>query len=287
MRKFLVKTALAALLSVVSIIAVYFLTFMFTLSGPGLASEVFYVIEKADHNSRKSAVILGDSVCNQLWPQKEDSANISHLGCNQAITTAGTYILLRKYLANNPQTETVYYIIRPQSLGNDMNLNYTYQYFVIPFMNDENADIIDDETRQKLYDKFGKFFVENSYVKSFLLNNNLFMTQYINHVKTKTEKKYTHRLSRTAVIYLPKIRELCREHNVKLKVLPLPLPDNEENYGWEKFDDDVREYGLDDILGDFTKKIHYCPEELYVDGSHFKREILEQRIDELRSYVME
>ena len=245
MRKFLVKTALAALLSVVSIIAVYFLTFMFTLSGPGLASEVFYVIEKADHNSRKSAVILGDSVCNQLWPQKEDSANISHLGCNQAITTAGTYILLRKYL------------------------------------------IIDDETRQKLYDKFGKFFVENSYVKSFLLNNNLFMTQYINHVKTKTEKKYTHRLSRTAVIYLPKIRELCREHNVKLKVLPLPLPDNEENYGWEKFDDDVREYGLDDILGDFTKKIHYCPEELYVDGSHFKREILEQRIDELRSYVME
>lgn len=287
MRKFLIKTALILLLSTLSIVVVYFLLFIFSLNVSGLASEAFYVVEKARHNSGKTAVILGDSVCSQLWPRKKDSANISHLSCNQAITTAGTYILLRKYLANNPQTETVYYIVRPQSLGNDMNLNYTYQYFVIPFMNDENADLIDDETRQKLYDKFGKFFVENSYVKSSLLNNNLFMAQYINHVKNKTEKKYIHRLSRTAVIYLPKIRELCREHNVKLKILPLPLPDTEENYGWEKFDDDVKEYGFDDILGDFTKKIHYCPEEWYSDGSHFKLEILEQRIDELRSYVME
>ena len=287
MNKFLRKTVLIISLSVFSIIAVYFMMFIFSLSTTGLAKEVFYVIEKAKHNSGKTAVILGDSVCNQIWPQEKDSVNISHLSSNQAITPAGTYILLKKYFVNNPQTQEVYYIIRPQSLGNDMNLDYTYQYFVIPFMDEENSKLIDHETRQKLYNKFGKFFVENTYVKSLLFNNNLCMTEYINYVKkNKIEKKYIHRLSRTAVIYLPKIRELCREHNIKLKVLPLPIPDTEDNYGWDKFDEDVKAYRLDDILGDFTKKIHYCPKEWYRDGVHFKAEILEQHIEELRAYVM-
>lgn len=286
MNTFLRKTALIISLSVFSIITMYFLMFIFSSSITGLAKEVFYVIEKAKHNSGKPAVLLGDSVCNQLWPQNKDSANISHLGCNQAITPAGTYILLKKYLENNPQTQEVFYIIRPQSLGNDMNMNFTYQYFIVPFMNDENEILIDDETRQKLYDKFGKFFVENGYVKSFLLNNNLFMAQYINHVRAKAEQKYFHRLSRTAIIYLPKIRGLCMENNIKLKILPLPIADTEENYGWDKFDDDVKEYGFEDILEDFTRKIRYCPADWFSDGFHFKPEILEQHINELRKCVM-
>ena len=286
MRKFIRRIFLIASLSVISVSAVYMLLFTLSLPLTPLAAEVFYVIEKAGHNSGKTAVILGDSVCNQLYSQRKDSQQFSHLGCNQAITTAGTYILLSKYLANNPQTKEVYYIIRPQSLGNDMNLNYTYQYFVIPFVNDENMKLIDDETRQKLYDKFGKFFVENSYAKKFLHSNNLFMTQYINHVKAKTETRYFHRLSRTAIIYLPKIRELCRQYGARLTVLPLPLPDTEENYGWDDFDADVIEYGFNDVLGDFTKRIHYCPDEWYSDGSHFKPEILEGHITELRGWVM-
>lgn len=286
MRKFLMKTALIVLLPSMSFIAVYFTMFKLQLHIGGLAGEVFYVIEKAGHNSGKPAVILGDSVCNQLWPQNKDSANISHLGCNQAITTAGTYILLKKYLVNNPQTKEVYYVIRPQSLGNDMNLNYSYQYFVIPFMNEENEKMIDNETRQKIYSKFGKFFAENDFIKSFLLSNNFFMDKYIEHVKRNTEQKFFHRLSRTAVIYLSKIRRLCMENNIKLRILPLPIPSTEENYGWNEFDADVKEYGFGNILGCFTKKIRYCPEEWYRDGSHFRKEILDAHSDDIRASVM-
>ena len=286
MRKFLMKTALIVLLPSMSFIAVHFMMFKLHLHIGGLAGEVFYVIEKAGHNSGKQAVILGDSVCYQLWPQNKDSANISHLGCNQAITPAGTYILLKKYLANNPQTQEVYYIIRPQSLGNDMNLNFTYQYFIVPFINDENEILIDDETRQKLYDKFRKFFVENNFIKSFLLSNNFFMDKYIEYVKRNTEQKFFHRLSRTAVIYLPKIRRLCMENNIKLKILPIPVADISENHGWDKFDADVKEYGFGDILGGFTEKILYCPEEWYRDNVHFRQEVLERSGDELRQSVM-
>ncbi len=294
MRKFLVKTALIFSLSVLSITAVYVIMSIFSFRFGNLAHEVFYVIEKAGHNSGKTGVILGDSVCAQLWPKEKDSLNFSHLGCNQAITPAGTYILLKKYLANNPQTQEVYYIIRPQSLGNDMNRNYTYQYFVLPFMNKENEQLIDDETRQNIYDKFGKFFVENGYARYFLRNNNLLMMQYVNYVNNyinyvnnnKGYKLY-HRISRTTVLYLAKIRELCKENGIKLTVLPCPLSDlEEENYGWEKFNGDVKEYGLEDLLGDFTKSIRYYPADWFFDRVHFKKEILNAHSEDIRASVM-
>ena len=286
MKKFLLKLSALALTSAISLLCIYFVMFSVSVNITGLASEVFYAIKKAGQNSGLPAVILGDSVCNQLWPQKMDTPGLSHLGCNQAITPAGTYLLLKKYLEHNPQTKEVYYLITPGSLGNDLGLRFTYQYFVIPFLDDENMKLIDEETRQKLYDKFGKFFVENGYVKNFLLNNNLFMEQYINYVRSKTEPSYHHRLSPTAIRYLPKIRQLCREHNAVLKVLPLPVPDVKGSHGWENFRADVRANGLDDILGDFTQQIIYYPEEWFRDGVHFTKEILSLHLEEIRRAIL-
>ena len=286
MRTFLKKTALIFCTSLLSITAAYGAMLMLSRNITGFAPEVFYILEKAEHNSGLPAVILGDSVCNQLWPQQEDSPQFSHLGCNQAITPAGTYLLLRKYLEHNPQTKDVFYIICPQSLGNDLNVNHTYQYFVIPFINNENIKLLDNETVLKLYSKFGEIFVLNKYIKTFLLNNNLFMKQYVNHVRVQAEQKYTHRLSPTAIIYLRKIRSLCSGNNIKLHILPLPMPDITENHNWKAFSEDVVNYGLDDILGNFVNNIRYYPDDWFSDGVHFKQDILKQHINEIKNVVM-
>ena len=126
----------------------------------------------------------------------------------------------------------------------------------------------------------------NDYVKKFLRDNNFFMKLYLRYVQNRPEKQYLHRLSRTALIYLPKIRTLCSEHNIKLYILPLPIPDTSENKGWELFKQDVKDYSLEDILGSFIDEIHYCPDDWYRDGSHFKPDILEQHIEELKAMVM-
>ena len=286
MNRFIKNIALTVLASIPAIVAVYAIIFIFQFNFTGLAGEVFYSIEKAGHNSGLPAVILGDSVCNQLWNQREDSLNIAHLGCNQAITSAGTYLLLKKYLEHNPQTQEVFYIICPQSLGNDLNLNYTYQYFVIPFFKGENVKLLDEDTTQKVYDRFGRFFAENGLIKSVLLNNNLFMKRYLEHIKTKPAQIYTRRLSPTAAIYLPKIQELCAKHNAKLSVLPVPIPDTSENNDWDNFRKDVKAFGLYEVLGNFTEKIHYCPADWFGDGVHFKPDILAQHLQELRNAVI-
>ncbi|MBQ7594649.1 MAG: hypothetical protein IJU48_09895 [Synergistaceae bacterium] len=286
MKKFIAKLSLIILTSTASIALVYLILLCLSSNVTGLAGEVFYVIEKAEHNSGRPFVILGDSVCNQVWPQNKDSENFSHLGCNQAITPCGTYLLLKKYLENNPQTKNAYYIIIPGSLGNDLYMNYTYQYFLIPFLNDENMNLIEAETREMLYHKFGKFFVHNGYIKDSLLNNNFFMRQYLACIQKKPEKKYVKRLSPTAIIYLNKMRDLCREHNVNFYVCPLPVKDIPENHDWENFNQDVKDFDFEDLLGDFTEKITYYPEDWFSDHVHFKHDILEQHRDEIIASVL-
>lgn len=289
MNKFLKKIALVISLSVLSIVGVYLIIFMFSSSDSVLDPAPFYVMEKAGYNSELPSVILGDSVCGQLWPMKKNSPNMLHLSCNQAITPAGTYLLLKKYLEHNPQTKHVYYAVKPQSLGNDMNLDYKYQYFLLPFYNGGNIELIDGETKQKIYSKFGKFFSENSYIKRVLSHNRFFLGQYLNHVQRKLDIKYIHRhrLSRTSAIYLPKILELCREHQAELHVLPLPLSAVSDDYGWESFAEDVKTNNLEYILGNFIANIHYYPAEWFMDGIHFKREILDVHSDDIRALVLD
>lgn len=286
MAKFIKNFILIVCTSTISILAVFMLMFTFSSKLDGLASTAFYVIEKAGHNSGLPAMIIGDSVCNQLWPQKQDSSNFAHLGSNQAITPVGTYLLIKKYLEHNPQTKDVFYIVRPQTLDNDLDLDSAYQYLVIPFINTESMKLLDDETQQKLYDKFGKIFVESEYIKNFLRENNLFMDLYVSYLKNKTETNYFHRLSRTAVIYLHKMKKLCAEHNVNLHVLPVPLPSIVKNYGWKNFAQDVKDYGMCDVLGKFAGNIRTYPAVWFGDDSHFKRDFLQQHRDEMRSAVM-
>ncbi|MBQ7561902.1 MAG: hypothetical protein IJS99_08745 [Synergistaceae bacterium] len=286
MTLFIKKVAVAVLIFALSIASVFIIM---TLTGANitkLAGEVFYVINKAEKNSGCPVVYLGDSVCNQIWPQKEYNEKICYLSSNMAITTAGTYLLLKNYLEHNPQTKEAYYIIAPENLANDLNLNYTYTYFIIPFLDDNNINLLTQETKDMLDYKFGRFFVENKFIKGILRNNNLFMKIYLSHVQRKTEKKYTHRLSRTAIIYLEKIRELCKKYDVKFLVRPIPTADIEKNYGWEDLQQDINNYNLNDLFGDFMQRINYYPKDWYLDNMHFKPEILKQHRDEIRASIM-
>lgn len=288
MRKFVKKAVCLFALSGIIISGVYAIAPVFDSKTGTLAEDAFWARKKAQMTNECTVVYMGDSVCNQLWSEyDEDVDGICHIGCNQAITPAGSYLLLREYLESNPQTEEVYYLIRPQTIANDIWITYSYQYFVIPFCDENNWPLLDEETQRKIYDKFGDFFVDNQWVKTVLQNNNLLIRTYLNQIQKQPEKRETHRISKTAAIYLVKIRELCDEYGTKLFVKSLPLSDSEDNYGWEEFKQDIIDYGLEDLLSEFVENILYYPEDWFYDGSHFQKNILEEHGDEIREAVLD
>ena len=111
----------------------------------GLSEDVGYVINKAEEKSKFDALCLGDSVCRQFFSPYMKERYFCHLASIEAITPCGQYLLLYRYLENNPQTKTVYLYCRPSSFSNEFRTDYTYQYFICPFF-DDNRELIDTTT---------------------------------------------------------------------------------------------------------------------------------------------
>ena len=254
-------------------------------NGTKLAPEVFYAINKSRQSNEADTVYLGDSVSNQLWNQRTDESGICHLASNQAITVCGNYFLLLNYLEANPQTKTVYYIVRPQSLANDFWTNHTYQYFVVPFYDEINQEKVEPKSLELLYSKFGKLFVENKLIVRILANNNALLNRYLSSIQANDSEEQN-RVSYVSAVYLKKMEEACQEHDVELKILAGPLADTEENRDWTRFEQDIKDFDLTEVMGEFLDGLTYYPEEWFSDGVHFTGKMIEEHGNEIRAAVL-
>lgn len=83
------------------------------------------------------------------------------------------------------------------------------------------------------------------------------------------------------------MKDICDEYDVKLFVRSAPLVDNEENHSWKKYKQDIIDYGLEEILGEFIENIKYYPEDWFADGIHFKSDIIEEYGDSIKATLLD
>lgn len=251
-----------------------------------IAPEIFTAIEKTGKYSAKNGVILGDSVAQQLWRIDEDSEDYCHLACNQGITACGNYLLLVEYLKNNPQTESVIYAVRPQSLSNDFRTDFTYQYFVLPFCSRNNLNLIKDSSISKLESVFGKPFIHSRVLRSAMLNNTAFLNIYLHNLQSDEPAVYN-RLSEVSATYIRLMNDYCKDRKIVFRVVSCPLRDSEENHDWNLFLQDIEGMGMEDLLGDYIPGIVYYPDECFLsDKVHLDLKNIPLSLEELRSVVL-
>lgn len=252
--------------------------------------ELYYALDLAEQRTDYTKVIVGDSVARLIFSpdHQAETEEVCYLATNQAITVLGNYILLNRYLENNPQTEEVYYIVRPQSLANPLWYNFSFQYFIVPFYNDTYKKYIDEDMRSYIEDRFGRLYATNDIVKSFIENNAYYMDVYLNNVlEQQLEVRDEKHLSELAIKYLMRMEELCDSYGVKLEVLAAPLPDTEENHDWSEFAEQIEENGLSELLSGYLDGIDYYPESAFADEAHFTEEYLEEKRQEIIGRLFE
>lgn len=283
--KFIVTVVVFVVLVVVSLGGYFAVQYIRGKNSPSsFGPELYYALDLAEEKTEYTKVIIGDSVARLIFsPDYQDETDeVCYLATNQAITVLGNYILINRYLENNPQTEEVYYIVRPQSLANPLWFNFSFQYFIVPFYNDTYKQYIDADTGKYIEDRFGKLYATNDIVKSFIENNAYYMDVYLNNVlEQQLEVRDEKHLSDLTIKYLPKIKELCDSYGVRFKVMAAPLPDTQDNHDWGEFSQQIADNGLSDLLNGYIDGIDYYPESAFGDEAHFTEEYLEKNRGEI------
>lgn len=250
------------------------------------AFEIYDAIEKTSQKTEYTALVLGDSVARQIFnPEaQEESEEVCYLATNQAIMPAGNYILLENYLQNNPQTETVYYIARPDSMQGGINFIYTYSYFVTPLYTEPFRQYLAEETSDGIEKVFGTFPASYEFPK-WLIGKYPKLLELYNDGAGKLwmarNRIHAQEMPDMSITYIAEMRQACMKNNVEFVLLSPPLPEGFDPNSIERMKAKMADAGMAELMDGFEESICYIDQEEFVDGIHMTGEFLDRNRERL------
>ena len=271
--------------------AIFLLLETFVFKQTTVDQDIYEAIKLAETAGPYSEVIIGDSVGRQLLPTGPGKKSL-YLTSNQAISMTAQYILVEKYISRFPgQVKDVIAIFHPYTLANNLDQQWTFNYFFLPFFTRENDRYFSPLVfslmkkckycylyRQGFIKKFIKKHLEHFQVDFSTLGNHPFdFNGY-----TTADRIYLAPIARE---YLVKLDDLCKQNRIKFHLLCPPLSDNYlSDFSFIKIQ--IRENGLTDLFKDFFAKMFYLKKEAFKhDGIHYKTNYLKRLRETIIRYM--
>ena len=253
------------------------------ISGNVGSDEIKPYIEQVRTEDNTTKLIIGDSVCRQMFRKLQEYNNdICIVGSNGAITMAGQYILAEQYLEHHPATTDIFLVVLPESLYRTFDTKYGYQYTVMPFVETDTLKLLDENTVEAMQSVYGNFFMQPTVVN--LIDKSAINRKiYLNELQDRS-KGYNAGLE-LADQYLCRIYELCKERGVQFHLYSCPVSESKR----ESVENKMNQYEqskLYQIFPDFLKDVYYFPDEQFGDGTHFSgdyntQESLNEKIQQM------
>jgi hypothetical protein len=238
-------------------------------------SDVAPAIASVQEESQAGKLIIGDSVCRQLFSDlQEQNPAYCIAGTYCTVGLTGQYMLANEFLKSHPDATDIYLVMRPQSLAEQLGSQKTYMYAVAPFVIADAVDALDDATQQEMRSLYWSYGM-NRKAASLIVHSPMLAKLYLHKLETEhyAENFTQTGVSAIAVQYLDKLAQLCEEKQVKLHLLAVPLPDNEvSRYAVDNAVEQTKGTSVEALVAELCSTVVYCDETLFLDGQHFDLE---------------
>lgn len=242
--------------------------------------EVSAYLAKSRMPGSYTKLLVGDSVCAQMTEAFFDcNQQYCLVGNNRALTMAGEYLLVKEFLETHENVSEVWLMAGPDLLQTSIDATYSYSYVVLPFLQADLLDELDEETAEEMEETFGSLFLKKP-VAELNAGSAVNRKLYLNYVKEREEalekgesrENQTVGMSDLAERYLRKIYELCDAQGVACYLIPDPLADTPARRKQvEQIRQDFETRGLERLFPDYFSEITYYPADQFSDGIHFGR----------------
>ncbi len=287
MKNFLKRTIIFILILAVLLLAIDL--FSFTDLGDNILGRVFFAsgyrnigsyqispaIRSVSEESDHTKLVIGDSVCNQIFePFRDMNDDYLIVGTNAGVSMMGQYILAELFMGSHPNATDIYIVAIPGSFSIGVRSRHTFSYLVEPFGKEGLLDRLNDDTIEELGKVYGKAALNRRVVR-FLddscINNKLFL--YHAQAKLKKEPEDPGAISKEAFTYLLKLKDECEKNGVKLHILPGPVKDTDGSHGrYEAIRSEAAGTRLETLFKGYIDSQFYYPSEMFGDGVHFHGE---------------
>lgn len=225
-------------------------------------SEVYFAIDKSQTKRYVKKLVLGDSVGKQLYPCTIDHDSIISLACNQAITLAGQFFLLKNYIENNIDNlpDGIILLITPFSLSNDVD-KYAYQYFLKPFPLQLWSVFYTEHLEQRIH-TIPLYWTANL---PFIQSSN-----YTPRWAVPSQQS-TKSISTLSYEYLLKMDSITKQYGIPFRMVSTPVRDDRRNdvdSFWNNLPSDYADE-LESLLLPYKESVYYMPSDDYEDAVHF------------------
>lgn len=206
---------------------------------------------KIENESYKT-LILGDSLARNAFGKLNLHKNILELTSNNAISLAGNYFILKRFLKKNPAPQNLYLFVIPDHLYQDLDTQHTNTFFVSVFNLNEEVNEIKEvrpnlfetnknsfakytENRLKLFsiiqqlkpNEDNKFKIKHKGNAIKINEQSLVKSKFINDKMEKRIQKAKNRendINEIPRIYIDKFIKLCKQFNIQFTIVIEPVP---------------------------------------------------------------
>ena len=233
------------------------------------AGPIYLAIKKSKKKISKKKIIISDSVGAQLFPIEKKYDSIYTLSTTAPSSLVGSYILLQNLLKNNSlEGATVYYVVHPSSLNEELRGKYTYNHFVKPFYKSENKTYI------------------NTLADSLLNTIPFLHLSQLPFVKNSNwqpefdyKKDYEAKISNLYIEYFIKIIELSEKEKFSFKLVMPYLRENQKNKNYSKMIKQITLNKLKKIFKGYFENIYFLESRYFENNSnHYKISVMQKNL---------
>lgn len=222
-------------------------------------------VSKTKTNKKVKKLILGDSTGHALYPSEKTYDSIVSMACNQAITMAGHYFLLKNYLEANEENlpNEIVILFTPGTFGNNVDV-YAYQYFLKPFPVREYKSL------------YTKHLYERIKTIPLYWTANLPFIQTSNYTPRMSIPANEERqnMSELSMEYLLNIELLAKEYGVPFRMQSTPVRDD-RRVTIEAIKKDLRKACAKHLyieMESYIQSIAFYPSDMFFDEVHLNDE---------------
>ena len=250
-------------------------------------NEIIPKIQKAQLNDGTTKLIIGDSVCNQMFKDLQQyNDDFSIIGSNAAITMSGQYILAKEYIDHHPDATDIYLLVLPQSLGQSYNTLWGYQYTIMPFVKTNTLQYLDENTISIMKETYGELFLNPHFI-NMIDTSGVHRKLCLNYLNTNKTGYVPDSYFDIAEQYISKICDMCEERNINFHLYPLPVCESKRT----EISEITKEFensALYNINPNFLDNVVYYPtnesnDQVHFSGIYASQEYYNEKINRMYS----